>query len=236
MILQVVRPPYGLPESGTHWFVTYHSHHRKSLSMTAAVHDPCLLCILKCLSASRISSPVPRGATYPQTDDILHMSNKSFFGQEEVVSKRFLSNPKNILNDGQKLKFKGGIISKVDRVVTLTQPQQIFKLEKISVFKVELSSFISQRTRGAYIASVCRPDLTFGFAVCSLVTNPDKIAATRLNKFIDIAKSTPEQGLSFVPLDADSVRLVVFADASFASNVDMTSQLGFVVGLIDKNN
>lgn len=40
--------------------------------------------------------------------------------------------------------------------------------------------------------------------------------------------------LSFVPLDADSIRIVVFTKTSFGSNEDMTSQLGLLSGLVDK--
>ena len=43
-LLRVERPLYGLPESGLHWFRTYHKHHTVVLGMTASVHDPCLLC------------------------------------------------------------------------------------------------------------------------------------------------------------------------------------------------
>lgn len=51
-----------------------------------------------------------------------------------------------------------------------------------------------------------------------------------------MAKTSPDFGLRFVSLDPDSLRVVVFADASFASNVDITSQIGIVICLADKNN
>lgn len=55
-------------------------------------------------------------------------------------------------------------------------------------------------------------------------------------KCIEIAKADISFGLRFVPLDIDSVRIAVFADASFACNSDLTSQLGFVIALADKTN
>lgn len=51
-----------------------------------------------------------------------------------------------------------------------------------------------------------------------------------------MAKKDNNLGLSFVLLDADSIWIVVFADKSFASKADMTSQLEFIISLIDKNN
>ena len=42
-VLKVVKPLYGVPEAGNHWFKTYHSHHLKELSMEQSTYDPCLL-------------------------------------------------------------------------------------------------------------------------------------------------------------------------------------------------
>jgi len=42
-ILRVVKPLYGVPEAGNHWFKTYHSHHVKELSIEQSTYDPCLL-------------------------------------------------------------------------------------------------------------------------------------------------------------------------------------------------
>jgi hypothetical protein len=41
--------------------------------------------------------------------------------------------------------------------------------------------------------------------------------------------------LRYPKLDKESLRLRVYADASFASNRDETSQLGFVIFLADKH-
>ena len=42
-ILKIVRPLYGLPEAGNHWFQTYHCYHREKLGMAQSTYDPCLL-------------------------------------------------------------------------------------------------------------------------------------------------------------------------------------------------
>ncbi|KAI0996514.1 hypothetical protein K3495_g11667 [Podosphaera aphanis] len=42
-ILKVVLPLYGTPESGTHWFKTYHTRHTEKLGMTSSTFDECLL-------------------------------------------------------------------------------------------------------------------------------------------------------------------------------------------------
>jgi hypothetical protein len=42
-ILKLVRPLYGVPEAGNHWFQTYHRYHREKLQMDQSTYDPCLL-------------------------------------------------------------------------------------------------------------------------------------------------------------------------------------------------
>ena len=42
-VFMVVLPLYGIPESGNHWFNTYHKHHVKNLQMETSTYDPCLL-------------------------------------------------------------------------------------------------------------------------------------------------------------------------------------------------
>ena len=43
VLLKVLRLLYGIPEAGTHWFRTYHSHHTEKLKLQQASYDPCLL-------------------------------------------------------------------------------------------------------------------------------------------------------------------------------------------------
>ena len=42
-ILQVVKPFYGVPETGNHWFKIYHQHHVSKLKTEQSTYDPCLL-------------------------------------------------------------------------------------------------------------------------------------------------------------------------------------------------
>src|SRR5271169_5867747 len=45
----------------------------------------------------------------------------------------------------------------------------------------------------------------------------------------------PTKGLTFVPLDINSLNLMIFTDASFANNKDLSSQIGHVIVLTDCN-
>lgn len=132
--------------------------------------------------------------------------------------------------------FNGGTISQTANLLHLNQRDYIAKLQAISDNPVDPAEYISQRARGAYIASVCRPDLAFGFSVCAQVTKPLAQDAKRLNKTISQAKVDSELGLRFVAIDQATKRIAVFPDASFASNADLTCQLGFVITIADAKN
>ena len=43
------------------------------------------------------------------------------------------------------------------------------------------------------------------------------------------------KGLTFIPLNIHSLNLIIFTDASFANNKDLSSQIGFVIILTDQN-
>jgi hypothetical protein len=42
-ILKLVKPLYEVPETGNHWFKTYHGHHTDKLGMIQSTYDSCLL-------------------------------------------------------------------------------------------------------------------------------------------------------------------------------------------------
>jgi hypothetical protein len=44
------------------------------------------------------------------------------------------------------------------------------------------------------------------------------------------------KGLTFMPLDINSLSLLVFTDASFTNNKDLLSQIGFVIVLTDRKS
>lgn len=73
------------------------------------------------------------------------------------------------------------------------------------------------------------------FRICSAsqVVVPDQATAKALNKYIQRANEDHKCRLCFVSLDKKFATLAVFAVASFASNADLASQLGYVIVLID---
>ena len=43
------------------------------------------------------------------------------------------------------------------------------------------------------------------------------------------------RGLTFIPLDLNSLSVIVFTDVSFANNRDLLSQINFIIVLTDRN-
>ena len=72
-VVKIVRPLYGIPEAGNHWFKTYHTHHAKKLSMDQSTYDPCLL---------HVNDSTSFGVIGLQTDDTLILANSPFADSE----------------------------------------------------------------------------------------------------------------------------------------------------------
>jgi hypothetical protein len=70
----------------------------------------------------------------------------------------------------------------------------------------------------------------------SIFNRGRKDCIKQLNKTVSHVHMNPDVVLKYPKLDKDSLRLRMSADASFASNRDETSQLGFVIFLSDKHD
>jgi hypothetical protein len=55
-----------------------------------------------------------------------------------------------------------------------------------------------------------------------------------MNSTIKVLKNTAERNLLYQNLELKTLRIVSYADASFANNEDLTSQLDFIIVLTDK--
>ena len=164
-ILKVVRPLYGIPESGNHWFKTYHDHHIKELHMHQSTYDPCLL---HCNDHDAGTF----GIVGLQTDDTLFLANTAFaeLEQEKVEKAKFLTKLREHLTTDHSIKFNGGVIRQTGHTITLTQERQCKNLTLVNIkesitttssrgtIRTALTpkdQYVAQRARGAYIASVC---------------------------------------------------------------------------------
>lgn len=107
-------------------------------------------------------------------DDTLYVRSNSFIKNEKSILPKSLSKPTTFVENGKSISLTKYFINK--KIVSLTQPQHIQKFEKDFEDDIYPSEFILQRSRGAYIASICLPDLTVHFARCYEVLLPEKFA------------------------------------------------------------
>jgi hypothetical protein len=244
-ILKVIKPLYGVPEAGNHWFTTYHNHHIKELGMNSSTYDPCLLWS---------NSPNYFGIVGLQTDDTLFLANTTFADaeQRQLEKAHFLAKEREQLTVEQSLKFNGCIIQlSREGNITITQERQCKNLKTVHLSKVATTTssrgmvrdalttkeqYVAQRARGAYIASMCQPEASFDLSFAAQVINPEKSDITALNKRLQWQIDNPARGLTYIKLDINTLRLLVFTDASFANNKDFSSQIGYILVLADITN
>jgi hypothetical protein len=100
-ILRVVKPLYGVPEAGNHWFKTYHSYHVNQLSMEQSTYNPYLLFSNDPFSIIRL-----------QTNDTLFVRDPKFAEQEQIQLQKagFLAKEREYLSTAKSIKFNSGII------------------------------------------------------------------------------------------------------------------------------
>ena len=108
-ILRILRPLYGVPEAGTHWFRTYHKHYIERLGLTISTYDPCLL----------YNDQAVVGL---QTDDTLFLATKEYARQEETELRtaKYTAKPVEQLTDKTMI-FNGSDIDRKDDRIELTQ-------------------------------------------------------------------------------------------------------------------
>jgi hypothetical protein len=241
-ILKVIKPLYGVPEAGAHWFNTYQKHHKNKLSMIESTFDPCLL----------HTESIHFGVIDIQTDDTLILADDEFatLEENELTRAHLTSKKREKLNLTTSIKFNGGLISLADKgnSLLLTQPKQFDQIRLIDVkTPIDLISsrdevrkmitskdqYIAQRARRAYIATVSQPEASFDLSFAAQTINLKEEDAKRLNQRLQWQLNNLTRGLRFVPLNRNQLRLMVFTDAAFANTTDLHSQIGYVVCLTD---
>lgn len=169
------------------------------------------------------------GAACLQTNDTLNIGTRWFLEVEKELGKYLVRKTIIELLNDDSLEFNGANVHICHSIYSIIQQFTISKLQPLSeIDNTNTSEFISQRARGAYIASTNKADLIASFAVLKNYKNPTVIDVNKLNKLIQRAKENKVK-FNFCTLDLQYIRISVFMDSSFAQNLDLSSQLGFLV-------
>ncbi|KAL0929476.1 uncharacterized protein CTRU02_204398 [Colletotrichum truncatum] len=228
-LLHIVKPLYGLAESGLYWYKTYATHHKEDLGMIESTYDPCLL--------YTTTGADDFGITAMQTDDTMSFATASFSVREEeqLEKKGLRAKPKTILSHNQEVDFNGGRIQSYEDYFTFLQKGQVKQLNTIEIDALDArQQYVSQRARGAYLASICQPEASYDLAVAAQIKEPSKEDIEALNVRLQWQIDNPDRGLKYIPLDFVRTKMYIFTDGSFANNTDLSSQLGFVIVLAEE--
>ena len=180
-MLKVVRPLYGVPEAGTHWFRTYHTYHTEKLGLTVSSFDPYLIFSKQAIVGFQTNNSLFCGiAEYLQLEE------------QARLEAGFPAKPIEKLHKGKDLQFNGTTIStngdtatSTNSDTTISSNSDILKLsqqrqcDKINTINTTNSNnirsqYIKERARGAYISSMCQPEMAFTLSRAAQNTQPVK--------------------------------------------------------------
>lgn len=226
-----LKPLYGIPESGAHWFLTYWRWLLEQLLLGISTYDPCLL-------YTKEKNDETFGIVGLQADDTLILGTPSFMKKEgsEITMTGFRAKPPILLTTLTPVNFNGCIVKLLeDGSLVMGQKDQANKIELIDLNSATRNAdYRSQRARGAYISTLCQPEAQYDLSVAAQQQNPTDEDVVTLNKRLQWQLENTERGLHFIPIDLTTAKLFVFVDGSFANNKDLSSQIGYMVVLANE--
>jgi hypothetical protein len=198
------------------------------LNMENLLHDPGVM--FRTTSCGNLV-----GLILTYVDDLLIVGDENFLKLSQRIEERFQSRPR-IVNC---FAHAGVDINHAPfRISTISQfpySAGIAKLPNRSDFE----AFRSARAKLQWLVNT-RPDIAGAVAILTQVTH-DMYVQTfeahnrELNRIIRYSQRNA-QSLKYLPIDISSTCIVAYSDASYASNQDRTSQLGYVLTLKDAKN
>lgn len=226
VLWKLMKPLYGLPESGLLWYETYRSYHEVDLQMKASVVDPCVY--------YRQTSDDLSGMIVTQVDDSAIIGTASFLAQEDKVSPAFPSKGRHKVEQCGK-DFNGSKIAKSGTGFSMDQSAYISRINNSKVER-KPEAYATLKGKLHYASSNTRPDLSCAINLLSqtLAQDATETEYKELDRVNQEMHETP-LSLQYRPLDLDSLELCVYSDASFANCLDNRSQIGYTVFLRDKN-
>ncbi len=247
-ILRIIKSLYDVSEIETHWFNTYHTHHKENLNMMKSTYDSCLL------FTKQINRNVFEMIEM-QTNDILMLEDDVFaeLKKKKLKKAKLTFKKRKMLITLTSIKLNDEvIIIDSSNILLLNQFNQFNQIRLINISaSVDLISsrdqikkmmtsknqYVIQHARRAYIAIMTQSEANFDLSLTAQITNSKEEDAKRLNKRLQWQLDHSIRELKFVQLyiTSSSLKLMIFIDASFA-NVNLHSQIDYVICLIDDLN
>jgi hypothetical protein len=220
-VLKMLKPLYGTKEAGTYWNAAYSGDWKQKVGFTSSTLDPCFM-----TATCNQAKDAPHGIAAILVDDTLMHSNYDM-GQTQTVT------------NGSQIKFGGVQIGRdPDGILRISQEAYIENLSNIKAdLHNDIASVRTARGKVSWIATWIRPDAAFAMGRLSQITpeNINSEATKSCNDLNDYLKKTVKRNLIFCKLDVKLLYVVFYSDASFAGNLGLSSQIGGIILLNDKN-
>jgi Reverse transcriptase (RNA-dependent DNA polymerase) len=226
--LRLLRPLYGLTEAGDLWHAEFTSQYRDKFGMVELQSEPALY--------AKFTEDVIRGVTGLYVDDTISAGTNEYEAWTKKKS-AFETQPRefdqgNILGQQFSRDVQTGRI-------TLTQEAYARKLKHLQIGE-SFAAYRSHRMEVAWLVHT-RPDIAYEVARGAQVTESQfgkdpSLFINDLNNVITHIQSDVKSGIIFPRIDFNTAHVCVYTDASFANNMDLTSQIGYVVLLMDDSN
>ena len=223
--LKLLKPIYGTTDAGDYWNVTVDRHARDDLGMKARTGDSSLYIKPR-------QGREAEGLMGMLLNDGLLCGNTEFQRLTEATLKKFDSKPRewdNVEFYGLKIKTKPG-----DGIL-IDQPDHIKRINLLPD-DANFEEFRSSRSAVAWITHT-RPDVACYVNKGAQVTEAlfDQQKVKEFNSCIKYVMKN-QFPLRFRPLNTNTLQIRVDADAAFGTNLDCSSQLGFMILLCDASD
>jgi hypothetical protein len=164
-------------------------------------------------------------------NDLIRGGTKEFETHSDMTSKKFDAHAKEF----DSFKFCGiKVTSLMNALFSLGQSEYVAKLQPLPE-SCDLSEFRSRRQQLGWTVHT-RPDIACGVSFLSQVVNLSGEGIRNINSILRYLQRSTNFALYIRPLDPSTIRIVAFADSSYANNSDHTSQLGYLVVLADETD
>ena len=222
-LLQIIKPLYGLTDSGAYWCETFARFHVRDLRMKQSTGDFALF--FKRFSESLVAL----SATY--VDDVQQGSSRKL---KTYIINTIKSNFDITCDDVAKFVYTSIICDSSNPMNrTLSQSHYIRQLHYL---KGECSFDEYRSLRAKLIwATHTRPDIACAVSMASQTMREtfNQQEVTSLNMIIRYLRRSSNITLQYPKLDLNSLSMVVYKDSSHDNVKDHQSQLGFLICLME---
>jgi hypothetical protein len=222
-VLRLLKPLYGLSDSGDYWSKTLSDFHAQQLRLEQATGDFALY-------FRRLANKLV-GISSTYVDDLLQAGTPEF---RQDMERQFKSSFDMADTKCGAFTF-AGIQAENGKRFSLHQNGYIDRLD-ILPSSASFSDYRAQRAKVAWITNT-RPDICCAVSMSAQVTQSQyQISHLRmLNGIVRYLQSTMHVKLRYPKLDIGSLQVVTYADASFANREDKSSQIGYAIFMADMN-